>query len=72
MWWSVQLMVAMGCDIRTLPGEDSITKWLVNPDDPGPFVDPFSKTNGHVVAVRITAENAADGCAASCSDRPQG
>jgi len=58
---SLQLIVAMGCDITKLPAGQDISRFIVDPDDPGPFVDPFSKVDGHVVATRITAENAADG-----------
>ena len=41
----------------TLPG---VHPFIVDVDAP-PGADPFSKADGHVIAVRITAENAADG-----------
>ncbi|KAL3899485.1 MAG: hypothetical protein SGPRY_012631 [Prymnesium sp.] len=57
---SLQLMVAMGCDLTKMTPDVGIDKYIVDFDDASPK-DPFAKTNGHVIAVRITAENAADG-----------
>ena len=54
---SLQLCVAMGLDLTTLP---HMQKYLVDVRDPSP-ANPFDKVSGHTVAVRITAENAADG-----------
>ena len=59
---SLQLIVAMGCDVTRLPAESSLERFIVDPDLPlDPSLNPFDKTDGHTVAVRITAENAADG-----------
>ena len=46
-------------DLSKLPASDDISRFLSTPDKP--YVDPFSKVKGHVIATRITAENAADG-----------
>ena len=37
-----------------------IMPYIVDVTNPSP-ANPFSKTDGHVIAVRITAENASDG-----------
>ena len=54
---SLQLCVAMGIDLTALP---HMQKYVVDVRDPSP-ANPFEKVSGHTVAVRITAENAADG-----------
>jgi len=56
---ALQLMCAAGMDLSKLPASDDISRFLSTPDKP--YVDPFSKVKGHVIATRITAENAADG-----------
>jgi len=56
---SLQLMVAMGIDLSKLPEEESVARFLSTPDMP--YTNPFDKVSGHVIATRITAENAADG-----------
>ena len=59
---ALQCMVAMGVDLSKLPEDQSVAAFIVDPDRPPPVgTDPFAKTRGHVIAVRITAENAADG-----------
>ena len=69
---SLQLIVSMGCDLTKIdntldtPVKD-IAPYLVLAPGSAEEVEshrvtnPFSKTNGHCVAVRVTAENAADG-----------
>ncbi len=57
---SLQLIVAMGCDLKKLPPTMSVSKFLVDTVNP-PTANPFDRVNGHTIAVRITAENAADG-----------
>ena len=54
-------MVAMGCDLTKLTPDVGIAPYIVDFSPDAPAVNPFSKTNGHVIAVRITAENASDG-----------
>ena len=58
---ALQLIVAMDISLRALPPDHSVAKFLVDPDAPDAYVDPFSRVEGHVVAVRLTAENASDG-----------
>mmetsp|Transcript_32468 Transcript_32468/g.74377 ORF Transcript_32468/g.74377 Transcript_32468/m.74377 type:complete len:2019 (-) Transcript_32468:454-6510(-) len=58
---ALQLMVAMGCDLNKLTADTMIHKYIVDFNSDASTVDPFAKTDGHVIAVRITAENAADG-----------
>lgn len=56
---ALQLIVAMGCDFNKLTPECKISKFIVDFNDVD--ANPFEKTDGHVIAVRITAENASDG-----------
>ena len=63
---SLQLMIAMGIDLTKIDGTlespvSPVAPYIVDVDQPNTAVNPFSKTNGHVIAVRITAENGADG-----------
>ena len=57
---SLQLIVAMGIDLKKLPPSMEINKFLVDVNNPSKD-NPFDRVNGHTIAVRITAENAADG-----------
>lgn len=57
---SLQLMVSMGIDITRLPPSMEINKFIVDVNNPSTD-NPFDRVNGHTIAVRITAENAADG-----------
>ena len=62
---SLQLMVAMGVDLTKIDGTmdtpmKAIAPYICDVVNPS-TANPFAKTDGHVVAVRITAENAADG-----------
>ena len=57
---SLQLIVAMGIDITRLPPAMEINKFVVDVNKPSTD-NPFERVNGHTIAVRITAENAADG-----------
>ena len=62
---SLQLMIAMGIDLTKIDGTTEapvkpVAPYLVDVNNPSK-VNPFEKVDGHVVAVRITAENAADG-----------
>ena len=50
----------MGIDLTRLPPSMSIDKFLVDVNNPSRD-NPFDRVNGHTIAVRITAENAADG-----------
>lgn len=56
---ALQLIVASGIDLSRLPAEESVSRFLSTPD--APYTNPFDKVTGHVIATRITAENAADG-----------
>ena len=69
---SLQLIVSMGCDLTKIDHTldtpvKEISPYLVLAPGSAEEVEshrvtnPFSKTNGHCVAVRVTAENAADG-----------
>ena len=62
---ALQLMVAMGIDLSKVPDDAPMTprlgRFLVDPAAPSHDTDPFSRVDGHVIAVRITAENASDG-----------
>ena len=57
---SLQLIVAMGIDLTKLPPSMSVNKFLIDVNNPSQD-NPFDRVNGHTIAVRITAENAADG-----------
>jgi acetyl-CoA carboxylase/biotin carboxylase 1 len=62
---SLQLMVSMGVDLTKIDGTmdtpfKPVSPYIVDVKNPS-TVNPFSKTDGHVVAVRITAENGTDG-----------
>ena len=62
---ALQLMVAMGIDLSKVPDDAPMTprlgRFLVDPTAPTYGSDPFSRVDGHVIAVHITAENASDG-----------
>ena len=65
---ALQCMVAMGVDVSKLPPAMSISKFLLDPEHPPKKgTNLFDRTHGHTIAVRITAENAADGCAAAAA-----